>query len=158
MKTKKLVLSFMTLFIFFIPMHAEDIADETVKVVYQCDFKDPQRVNLMLSTINNLVSEYQQNLIDYEIDVVALGPCLQYMMKDFKSTDFKRMPDLEKTQVRFSSLVAGRDNIRLYACENTMKMKKVKPEQILDIAHVTPSGVGKIVDDQRKGYAYIKIY
>ncbi|MCJ7764756.1 MAG: DsrE family protein [Thiovulaceae bacterium] len=158
MKTKKLVLSLMTLFIFFIPLHAEDMADETVKIVYQCDFQEPKRVNLMLSTINNLVSEYQQNLIDYEIDVVALGPCLQYMMKDFKSTDFKKLPNLEKTQVRFRSLVSGRDNIRLYACENTMKMKKVKPEQILDIAHVTSSGVGKIVHDQLNGYAYIKIY
>ena len=148
----------MTLVIFFIPLHAEDMDDETVKVVYQCDFQDPKRVNLMLNTLNNLVSEYQQNLVDYEIDVVTLGPCLQYMMKDFKSTGFKRLPDLEKTQVRFRSLVSGRDNIRLYACENTMKMKKVKPQQLIDIVNLTPSGVVKIIDDQRKGYAYIKIY
>lgn len=158
MKTKKIVFSLLTSFLFFIPLHAENIADETVRVVYQCDFKDPERVNLMLSTLNNLVSEYQQNMIDYEIDVVAFGPCLQYMMKDFKSTGFTKMPNLESTQARFRSLVSGRDNIRLYACENTMKMKNVKPEQIIDIVKLTPSGVSKIIDDQRKGYSYIKIY
>lgn len=158
MKTKKIVLSLLTSFSFFIPLHAENISDETVKVVYQCDFKDPERVNLMLNTLNNLVSEYQQNMIDYEIDVVTLGPCLQYVMKDFKSTGFTRMPNLESTQTRFRSLVSGRDNISLYACENTMKMKNVKPEQLLDIVKLTPSGVSKIIDDQRKGYSYIKIY
>lgn len=158
MNTKKLVLSLMTLFVYFIPLQAEDSKDEMVKVVYQCDFEEPERINLMLSTINNLVNEYQQNLIDYEIDIVTLGPCLQYMMKYFNATDFKKMPDFEKLQVRFRSLAAGRDNIHFYACENTMKIKKVKPEQLIDIAKITPSGVGKIIDDQRKGYSYIKIY
>jgi intracellular sulfur oxidation DsrE/DsrF family protein len=112
----------------------------------------------MLSTINNLTTEYQQNLIDYEIDIVTLGPCLQYMMKDFKSTGFTKMPNLDSTQSRFRSLVSGRDNIRLYACENTMKMKNVKSEQLIDIVKITPSGIGKIIDNQRKGYSYIKIY
>lgn len=158
MKTNKLVLSLMTALIFLIPLHAKSISDETVKVVYQCDFRDPERVNLMLTTLNNLVNEYQQDMIDYEIDVVTFGPCLPYMMKDFKSTGFTRMPELESTQARFRSLVSGRDNIRLYACENTMKMKNVKPEQLIDIVKRTPSGVSKIIDDQRKGYSYIKIY
>ncbi|HQS67921.1 MAG TPA: DsrE family protein [Sulfuricurvum sp.] len=158
MKTNKLVLLLMTALIVLIPLHAKSISDETVKVVYQCDFKDPERVNLMLSTINNLTTEYQQNLIDYEIDIVTLGPCLQYMMKDFKSTGFTKMPNLDSTQSRFRSLVSGRDNIRLYACENTMKMKNVKSEQLIDIVKITPSGIGKIIDNQRKGYSYIKIY
>lgn len=73
MKTNKLVLLLMTALIVLIPLHAKSISDESVKVVYQCDFKDPERVNLMLSTINNLTTEYQQNLIDYEIDIVTLG-------------------------------------------------------------------------------------
>ena len=158
MKTKKIVSSLMTLLVFFIPLHAKDIDEETVKVVYQCDFQDPKRVNLMLSTLNSLVNQYQQNLVDYEIDVVTLGPCLQYMMKDFNSTGFKKMPNLEKIQTRFRSLVSGVDNIHLYACENTMEMKNVKPQQLIDIVKLTPSGVGKIIDDQRKGYSYIKIY
>lgn len=158
MKIKHTLLSLMISSSFFFSLHAASIVDETVKVVYQCDFKEPERVNLMLSTINNLTTEYQQNLIDYEIDIVTLGPCLQYMMKDFKATGFTKMPNLDSTQSRFRSLVSGRDNIRLYACENTMKMKNVKPEQLIDIVKVTPSGIVKIIDDQRKGYSYIKIY
>ncbi len=139
--------------------------DETVKVVYQCDFADPKRVHLMLNTLNNAVKYYQKKMIDYEIDIVALGPCLQYVMKDFKDTGFVRKPYINHggptgagTASRIKGLKQlGGDNIKMFACHNTMDKKHVKAAQIADYVEVTPAGIIKTIDLQRKGYAYIKI-
>ncbi len=147
-------------------LYAQDEEEEeTVKIVYQCDFPDVKRVHLMLNTLNNAVKYYNKNLVDYEIDVVALGPCLQYVMKDFKDTGFVKKPYIDHggptgagTASRFRSLKQlGGDSIQFFACHNTMKKKNVKPEQIVDYVEITPAGIIKIVDLQRKGYAYIKI-
>ena len=146
-----------------LPLFAAD--DETVKVVYQCDFPDAPRVHLMLNTLNNAIEYYQNTLTDYEIDVVVLGPCLQYMMKDFKGSGFEEMPYLTHggpadngTTGRFKSLkITGGENVKFFACENTMKKKNVKPEQLLDIVKTTPAGIIKAIELQRQGYAYIKI-
>jgi len=145
---------------------ADDSEDEdVVKIVYQCDFPDVKRVHLMLNTLNNAIKYFNKQLIDYEIDVVALGPCLQYVMKDFKGSGFAYKPYLdhggptgEGTNSRFKSLqILGGDNLSIFACNNTMTKKHVKAEQIADDVTITPAGIIKIVDDQRKGFAYIKI-
>lgn len=139
--------------------------DETVKVVYQCDFANPKRIHLMLNTLNNAVKYYNKKLIDYEIDIVAFGPCLQYFMKDFKGTGFSRKPYLTHggptkhgTTSRFKNLYQlGDGNVKMYACHNTMDKKHVEPKQIADDVEITPAGVIKIIDLQREGYAYMKI-
>jgi len=163
MKMIKTVITMMVMMTASLPLFAED--DETIKVIYQCDFPDVQRVHLMLNTLNNAVKYYQDNFIDYEIDIVTLGPCLQYMMKDFKETGFREMPYLTHggpaengTTGRFKSLkMTGGDNIKLFACKNTMNKKNVKPEQLLDIVTTTPAGIIKAIELQRQGYSYIKI-
>lgn len=139
--------------------------DDTVKIVYQCDFPDVKRVHLMLNTLNNAVKHYQSTLEDYEISIVALGPCLQYVMKDFKGTGFAKKPYIDHggpvgngTSGRIKSLrMTAGDNMKIFACENTMKKKNVKAEQIEDGVELTPGGIIKIVDLQREGAAYIKI-
>ncbi|WP_345973196.1 hypothetical protein [Sulfurimonas diazotrophicus] len=149
----------------FIPTVWADDEDDVVKIVYQCDFPDVQRVHLMLNTLNNAVKYYEKNLIQYEIDVVALGPCLQYFMKDFKGTGFAAKPYLERggptgegTRKRFNGLkLLGGDNITFFACQNTMDKKNVKASQIADNVEITPGGIVKVIDDQRDGFAYIKI-
>lgn len=142
-----------------------DEEDEVVKIVYQCDFPDVKRVHLMLNTLGNVVKHYQKALIDFELNVVALGPCLQYVMKDFQGTGFVEKPYLHKggpanngTLGRFDNLkqTAG-DNLNVYACGNTMEKKDVKKNQLLDMAEVTPGGIIKIIDLQREGASYVKI-
>lgn len=139
--------------------------DDVTKIVYQCDFPDVKRVHLMLNTLNNVVKHYQSTLEEYELDIVALGPCLQYVMKDYAGTGFEKKPYIDHggpagngTAGRIKSLLmtAG-DNMKVIACENTMKKKNVKAEQIEDFAELTPAGIIKIIDLQGEGYAYIKI-
>lgn len=164
MKYTKLISTLLLLVIMLTPSFADE-DDTTTTIVYQCDFSDPKRVHLMLNTLNNAVKYYQKNFIDFEINVVALGPCLQYVMKDFKGTGFMKKPYITKggptgagtaSRIKILQQQAG-DNLEIYACGNTMEKNGVKAEQISDNVKVTPSGIIKIVDLQREGYAYIKI-
>lgn len=165
MKYTKLISILILLTMVVIPSFAEEEKDDTVNVVYQCDFADPKRVHLMLNTLNNAVQYYREKFIDFEIDIVALGPCLQYMMKDFKGTGYVKKPYIDHggptgkgTASRMKVLKQlGGDNIKLFACGNTMRKKNVKPEQISDSIEITAAGVIKIIDLQREGYAYMKI-
>lgn len=165
MKYTKLISTLLFVAIMAIPSFAKEERDDATTIVYQCDFTDPQRVHLMLNTINNAVKHYQKNFIDFKIEVVALGPCLQYVMKDFKGTGFVKMPYIDNggptgagTASRFKMLQQlGGDGFEIIACGNTMENNKVKPEQIADDVTIVPSGLVTIVDRQREGYAYIKI-
>jgi hypothetical protein len=157
MKTKKTVVLLVALLASFIPLQAHQVEDETIKIVYQCDFSDEERFNRMINTLNNLVSQYQESLTDYKIDVVALGSCLPYFMKDFTGTSLTKTPNMDETQKRLHSLMVSSGNVKLLACKNTMKKKNVKPEQILENIELTPSGISKVIEDQHNGYAYINI-
>lgn len=157
MKTTKFALTLLAALMAFSPLSADDTKKETKKIVYQCDFPDEKRVDLMFNTLNNVVSQYQKNLTDYEINIVALGPCLQYFMKNYEGTGFVKMPYTEPAQARLRSLVATSGNINLFACGNTMKQKNVTEAQLLDIVKVTPGGITKVIEDQENGYSYIKI-
>ncbi|PHS59199.1 MAG: hypothetical protein COB17_01365 [Sulfurimonas sp.] len=138
---------------------------EPVKVVYPLDFPDVKRVHFMLNTLNNLVKYYQKNFIDYEVSIVVYGPGLQYAMHNFKDTGFVGKPYLRHggptgngTQGRIHALkqLAG-DNLRFFVCENTMKKKNVKKEQLHPFAEVTEGGVLKLIELQNEGAALIKI-
>jgi len=138
---------------------------DPVKIVYPLDFPDVKRVHFMLNTLNNLVQHYQKNFVDYELSIVVYGPGLQYVMKDFKGTGFTSKPYLKHggpvnngTQGRIDSLLqlAG-DNLRVFVCENTMKKKNVKKEQLQPYTEITPGGVLKLIELQGEGAALIKI-
>lgn len=139
--------------------------DDVIKVVYQCDFSDITRMHIMLTTLNNVVKHYQSTQEAYEINIVAFGPCLQYVMKDFKGTEFEKKPYIDRggpekngTSGRMKSLrMKAGNHMKIFACQNTMKKKNVKTEQMEDYVEFTPSGIIKIIDLQREGYAYVKI-
>ncbi len=42
------------------------------------------------------------------------------------------------------------------ACENTMRERKIKREELLTVCRTVPSGVVEVVMKQDKGWAYIK--
>lgn len=163
MKLIHLLFTVLTVAVF--PLAASEKDDDVVKVVYQCDFPEADRIHLMLNTINNAVEYYNKNFIQYEVDIVALGPCLQYVMKDFNNTGFEEKPYIAQggptgagTRSRLKALqLDGGEKIKLYACKNTMEKNHVADNQIEDYVTITPAGVIKIIDLQRSGYAYIKI-
>ena len=164
MNFKKILLAVLaTVMMMAAPLSAED--NDVVKVVYPLDFPDVKRVHFMLNTLNNLVKHYQKNFIDYELSIVVYGPGLQYAMHDFKGTGFAGKPYLthggptgKGTHGRIHALkqLAG-DNLRMFVCENTMKKKNVKANQLHPFTEVTPGGVLKLIELQGEGAALIKI-
>lgn len=169
MKLKKLVqsLTLAATLLVAVPVTSTLQAAENgvIKVVYPLDFPDVKRVHFMLNTLNNLIKHYQSTMTEYEVSVVAYGPGLQYVMKNFKGTGFVGKPYLKHggpigngTDGRFAALKAlAGDNLRVYACENTMTKKKVSPSQLKDYVEVTPGGILKLIELQRQGASYIKI-
>lgn len=162
---KNILLAITLLMIATLPALANGHNTKMKKVVYQCDFANPKRVHLMLNTLNNVVKHYQSTGVDYEVNLVVLGPCLQYIMKDYKGTGFVKKPYINHggplgngTMGRLKSLLltAG-DNLKITSCINTMEKKNVKESQIEDFAEFTQSGIIKVIDLEDEGYAYIKI-
>lgn len=139
--------------------------DGVVRVVYPLDFPSVKRVHFMLNTLNNLVKHFNSTMTDYEVSVVAYGPGLQYVMKNFRGTGFVGKPYLRHggptgkgTDGRFGALKAlAGDNLRVFACKNTMTKKKVKASQLKSYVEVTPGGILKLIELQGKGASYIKI-
>ena len=46
--------------------------------------------------------------------------------------------------------------VRFVACENTMKQKNIKKEEILPEVGFVPMGIGEIIMKQEKGWSYLK--
>lgn len=50
----------------------------------------------------------------------------------------------------------NKSGVDFVACENTMRERKIKREEILAECRTVPAGIVEIIDKQEKGWAYIK--
>ena len=78
-----------------------------------------------------------------EIEVVCHGPGLDLLMTS-KSKAGKAVMDWSAQGVVFS------------ACNNTMKRRNIKKEELLPSAQVVPSAIIELTLKQEEGWAYIK--
>jgi intracellular sulfur oxidation DsrE/DsrF family protein len=46
--------------------------------------------------------------------------------------------------------------IELVVCENTMKLRKIKREQLLPFIQTVPMAIGEIIIKQEQGWSYIR--
>jgi len=113
------------------------------KVVIQVSTDDPRTQKIALNNAVNLQKEYGMDNIDVEI--VGYGPGLSLMTAK------------NKQATRVKSLAA--QNIRFSACGNTMKKvtkKTGKKPALTDGVNVVKAGVGRIMELQADGYAYVR--
>ena len=112
-------------------------SDSAVKVVYHADFADPRRFSAMLTSINNMVTFYQNELIDYDVRIVFVAHGIRFLTKDkLKDTPFSSDAALEER----------RDNLhgRLSALNSVQGVK-------LELCDITRSGIGLPEDALYKG-------
>jgi hypothetical protein len=144
------------------PVRAEESTAEAVeKVVYHADFADPRRFSSMLTSINNMVTEYQQTLREYDVRIVFVARGIRFLTADpLKGTPFAedaalktrrkelldRMKDLHETH-----------GVKLELCEITRESARLDPEKLLPGVVRVPSGVVRLAELQHQGFAYIKI-
>jgi hypothetical protein len=111
------------------------------KVVFQVSDADPQKWNLALNNAKNVQDDLGgPEAVDLEI--VVYGPGIGMLKAD--SPVAKRIADALKA------------NVKVVACENTMKNFKLAYADMLPAIGYVPAGVVELMKKQQEGYAYIR--
>ena len=110
------------------------------KVVFQVSDSDPQKWNLALHNIRNVVDALGAGNV--EMELVVYGPGIDMLKSN--SPVGKRIAQ---------TLASG---VNVVACENTMKAQNlVHANMLADVGYV-PSGVVELMAKQQQGFAYIR--
>ena len=56
--------------------------DDVMKVVYHADYASPRRLSAMLTSINNMVTTYQNDLVEYDVRIVFVSYGIRFLTKD----------------------------------------------------------------------------
>lgn len=113
---------------------------ENHKVIFQMSSADTEE---QLGLISNLESLKQGWGDKIQIEVVAHGPGISFLMN-------------EKTVAAEGIQKMINEGVVFVACENTMRKKNIKEEQLLDGVKTVPMGIGEIILKQEQGWSYIK--
>ena len=110
------------------------------KVVLQVSDKDPQKWQLALNNAANIQKDIGSDKVD--IELVAYGPGIDMLKMD--SIVAQRVHD------------ALGANIKVVACENTMRGHHLSKEDMLPEVGYVSSGVVELMEKQEQGYAYLR--
>ncbi len=138
------------------PARAEDPA-----VVYHADFADPRRFSAMLTSINNMVTYYQNELVDYDVRIVFVAHGIRFLTDDkLDNTPFAEDDEMaERRDNNASRLNALHEvlGVKLELCDITREQIGLDADRLYPGVSIVPSGVVRIAELQRQGFAYIKI-
>ena len=110
------------------------------KIVIQVSDNDPARWNLALNNAKNLQDDVGAANVD--IEIVAYGPGIG--MLKLESPAGSRVADAMKA------------NVKVIACENTMRGQKLTRDDMLPALAYVPAGVTEIMTRQSEGWAYLR--
>ncbi|SCZ62217.1 DsrE family protein [Thiohalomonas denitrificans] len=138
---------------------AADFSDGVVKVVYHADFADSRRFSAMLTSINNMVTHYQNELVDYDVRIVFVAHGIRFLTDD-KLVDTPFAEDAELAERRES--IKGRllslsdRGVKLELCNITRTQTGVSEDKLYEPVAAVPSGVVRLAELQSEGFAYLK--
>jgi uncharacterized protein len=119
------------------------------KVAIQVNQNDKVVMDLALNNAGNVIDYYKSKGEIVYIEIVTYGPGLHMLRSD--TTPVKD---------RIATMALENPNLTFIACANTQaNQSKVegKPVKLLSEAMVMPSGVVRLIELQKQGYAYIKL-
>jgi intracellular sulfur oxidation DsrE/DsrF family protein len=135
--------------------------DEMIKVVYHADFSDPRRFSAMLANIHNMVSTYQAELKEYDVRIVFVSYGIRFVTQDkLAGTPFAEDAALKQRRAELLARLAtlrDTEGVKLELCEITREAVRLPKEKIISGVALVPSGVVRIVELQRQGFAYLKV-
>ena len=118
------------------------------KVAIQINQNDKSVMDLALNNVRNITEFYKQKGETVAIEVVTYGPGLHMLRADTSPVKDRIAPiGLENPSVTF------------IACGNTQTNQSKaegKPVALVSEAKVVPSGVVRLMELQKQGYAYIR--
>ena len=135
--------------------------DEVSKVVYHADFADPRRFSAMLTSINNMVTYYQNEMIEYDVRIVFVAHGIRFVTSDkLEKTPFvedKAMAERRESNTGRLSTLNSVQEVKLELCDITRSGIGLDKSKLLEGVESVPSGVVRIAELQSQGFAYIKI-
>jgi uncharacterized protein len=120
----------------------------THKVAIQVNDESPDVMNLALNNARNVVQHYKALGEAVQVEVVAFGPGL-HMLRN----------DTSPVKQRIAQMSLEEPSISFAACSNThtnMQKREEKPITLISEAKIVPSGVVRLMELQKLGYAYIR--
>ncbi|MFW6322972.1 MAG: DsrE family protein [Guyparkeria sp.] len=135
--------------------------DDTQRVVYHVDFADPTRYSATLTSINNLIGDAEQKLIDWDVHLVLVGHGIRFATDDpLEGTPYAADEALDERRAelkgRLETLIDVRE-VNVHLCDVTRGEIDLPEDRLYEGIELVGSGVAKIADLQREGYAYLKI-
>ena len=150
--------------IFSLPGFAADNngeSDEVLKVVYHADFADPRRYSAMLTSINNMVTHYQNELIDYDVRIVFVSYGIRFLTDDkLENTPFRSDATLEEQRDNLHGRLSALNTVqgvKLELCNITRAQIGLPEDKLYKDVKLVHSGVARLAELQHQGFAYIKI-
>ncbi|WP_019625230.1 DsrE family protein [Thioalkalivibrio sp. ALJT] len=143
-------------------MPAAKAFEPEARVVYHADFADPRRFSAMLTSINNMMTYYQNEFMDVDVRIVFVAHGIRFLTDDdLADTPFAADAELrderDTLRGRLMSL-ASTHGVKLELCEITRSQIGLDQEEVYDHVEFVPSGVVRIAELQNeKGFAYLKI-
>jgi len=128
---------------FLIAGHAQNTGatgQKRHKLVIQVSDSDPAKWNLALNNAKNVQDDVGAANVD--VAVVVYGPGIG--MLKLESPSAARVADAMKA------------NVRVIACENTMRAQKIARDDMLPAISYVPAGVTEIMKKQGEGWAYVR--
>ncbi|MEO6016727.1 MAG: DsrE family protein [Polaromonas sp.] len=128
---------------FFIAAGAQPLgalASKRHRIVIQVSDNDPAKWNLALNNARNLQDDVGAANVD--IEIVAYGPGIGMLKLE------------SPTGARIAEAMKG--NVKVLACENTMRGQKLTRDDMLGGISYVPAGVTEIMKKQGEGWAYLR--
>ena len=148
--------------LFTLPMNSSMAEDDGVLiVVYHADFSSPRRMSAMLTSIYNMVATYKSDLEDFDVRIVFVSHGIRFLTKDkLAKTPFAEDKELAERKKNIMDRIASLQDVydvKLELCDITRKAIKLDAKKLMPNVNLVRSGVVRIAELQRKGYAYLKV-
>ena len=118
------------------------------KVAIQVNQNDKAVMDLALNNAKNVLDYYKEKGETVAVEIVTYGPGLHMLRAD-----------TSPVKERIAPMSLENPNLRFIACGNTQANQSKaegKPVTLISEAKVMPSGVVRLMELQKQGYAYIR--
>jgi intracellular sulfur oxidation DsrE/DsrF family protein len=127
---------------------AKTVPVATHKVAIQVNQNDKAVMDLALNNAKNVIDYYGAKGETVAVEIVTYGPGLHMLRAD-----------TSPVKERIAPMALENSNLAFIACGNTQANQSKaegKPVKLLSEAKVMPSGVVRLMELQKQGYAYIR--
>ncbi len=112
------------------------------KVVFHLDWNDPDRMNMALNNILNLLKDPFGK--DAQVCVLANGQAVRLFEKRSALSTDARIAELRDK------------GLRLLLCNNSLTGLHIGRDELIEGCEVVPAGIVELVRLQQDGFAYVK--